>query len=304
MPSYSVLLFACALGFAAFSHATSEVCSNYVGESGFLTPEDALCTCAGTETCVGKCCPSTGKCKSASCSGNKISTGHEHECVVDKDGFNKGGQCPWNGQTYGVYCNYLAGCEVGKKNNCWGYTTCGVGTCPATAVGVFCIESGNSGNFKVCECDSAVTDTCQGNVIANCDNYSTAYNKKLVVAAGNGVLKNDAGATSAQLVDTTANGVLVFNPDGSFEYTPKTDYCGTDTFTYKAVDGDCYDTEKVAITVTCGCGSDVAIVQCKLKVGDATTNCALPGGQMLVVPNVAGYTRARIRVSARVSYKV
>ena len=133
---------------------------------------DLACTCADTTICIGKCCPSTGKCQAASCDGNKINSpsGHEHECVVRKDGTNGGGQCPWSGQAYGVKCSYLANCSTGVKNNCWGYTTCALGSCPNTSVGVFCIESGNSKNFKVCGCSGEGSALPSGAVVAagNC----------------------------------------------------------------------------------------------------------------------------------------
>jgi len=42
------------------------------------------------------------------------------------------------------------------------------------------------------------------------------------------------------------------NPDGTITYTPNPDFCGTDSFTYKACDpaGAC-DTATVTIHVTC-----------------------------------------------------
>ena len=78
--------------------------------------------------------------------------GQENDCVVKNDQTNSGGSCPWKDESYGVTCSYLPTCQLGKKNNCWGYTGCATGTCPVTAIGVFCIESGNSDNFKVCGC--------------------------------------------------------------------------------------------------------------------------------------------------------
>jgi hypothetical protein len=124
-----------------------------------LSGPDADCACASQSRCIGKCCPSTGKCQAASCDGNKINnpSGHEHECAVNKDGSNSGGQCPWGDYSYGVRCSYLAGCRTGVKNNCWGYTACALGTCPDSAIGVFCIESesGSSDSFKVCGCAGA-----------------------------------------------------------------------------------------------------------------------------------------------------
>src|SRR5262249_9659190 len=56
-----------------------------------------------------------------------------------------------------------------------------------------------------------------------------------------GVLGNDKDAegnplTAAKLTDPL-HGLLTFNPDGSFTYTPAADFNGTDSFTYEANDG-------------------------------------------------------------------
>ena len=57
----------------------------------------------------------------------------------------------------------------------------------------------------------------------------------------NGVLTNDTDADgdslTAQLVTSTTHGVLVFNPNGGFRYTPELNYYGTDQFTYRVSDG-------------------------------------------------------------------
>jgi hypothetical protein len=51
--------------------------------------------------------------------------------------------------------------------------------------------------------------------------------------AGN-VLRNDAGATAVVRHTSPANGTVSVNADGSFTYTPKAGFTGTDTFTYTA----------------------------------------------------------------------
>jgi VCBS repeat-containing protein len=62
-----------------------------------------------------------------------------------------------------------------------------------------------------------------------------------LIAFAPGVLANDSDVEgdplTAVLVDDVANGVLVFNANGSFTYTPNADWNGTDTFTYRANDG-------------------------------------------------------------------
>jgi VCBS repeat-containing protein len=57
-----------------------------------------------------------------------------------------------------------------------------------------------------------------------------------------GVLGNDTdvddsqAALTAQLISSTTHGVLAFNPNGTFTYTPAHDFAGNDTFTYRSID--------------------------------------------------------------------
>uniref|UniRef100_A0A383VEM4 Big-1 domain-containing protein n=1 Tax=Tetradesmus obliquus TaxID=3088 RepID=A0A383VEM4_TETOB len=85
---------------------------------------------------------------------------------------------------------------------------------------------------------------------ANADTYpytptpgpcSTGFicNDPLVVAAVNGVLKNDVDPEgqplTATLLTSTSNGVLTFSGNG-FTYAPQPGYSGTDSFTYRVCD--------------------------------------------------------------------
>jgi hypothetical protein len=76
--------------------------------------------------------------------------------------------------------------------------------------------------------------------VATNDSYSTSVNTRLNVAVS-GVLTNDtdpqALPLTAVLVAGPAHGSLTLNVDGSFTYTPNTNYYGTDSFTYRANDG-------------------------------------------------------------------
>jgi FtsP/CotA-like multicopper oxidase with cupredoxin domain len=88
------------------------------------------------------------------------------------------------------------------------------------------------------------------------DAYSTKKNTVLKVPAP-GVLANDTdinanNVLTAILVSGPAQGTLQLNPDGSFTYTPKANFSGTDTFTYKANDGvlDSLNAATVTIRVT------------------------------------------------------
>ena len=75
---------------------------------------------------------------------------------------------------------------------------------------------------------------------AAADEYTTDENTVLTVAA-TGVLANDidpdGDTLSAILVTGPTSGTLTLNADGSFTYTPNTDFSGTDSFVYKANDG-------------------------------------------------------------------
>jgi VCBS repeat-containing protein len=68
-----------------------------------------------------------------------------------------------------------------------------------------------------------------------------------------GVLANDTDANGDQLtaikVSDPANGSLSLNSDGSFIYYPNLDFFGTDTFTYKANDGQA-DSNIATVTIT------------------------------------------------------
>lgn len=78
-------------------------------------------------------------------------------------------------------------------------------------------------------------------VEANDDYYQTNRNGKLEVQKWDGILTNDLSPltvlTSTKLTDP-GHGTVKLNPDGSFVYTPTTDYNGLDSFTYQAEDGD------------------------------------------------------------------
>ena len=117
--------------------------------------------------------------------------------------------------------------------------------------------------FHVCVTDGQL-NTCtlvkvtvkQGHVntppVAVADTYAVDQDQVLTIAAP-GVLANDTDADNdtltAILVSTTSNGTLTFNVDGSFVYTPRAEYFGTDTFTYKANDGKA-DSNVVTVTIT------------------------------------------------------
>lgn len=77
---------------------------------------------------------------------------------------------------------------------------------------------------------------------AHPDEYVTGRDQTLEVPADRGVLANDRDVDSAELaVRRTAGpdyGSLYLSPDGSFTYEPRTDFVGTDRFSYRAWDGE------------------------------------------------------------------
>src|SRR5262245_58977441 len=74
------------------------------------------------------------------------------------------------------------------------------------------------------------------------DSFATDEDTALVVSVPQGVLANDSDIDSATLtallVGGPSHGTVVLNADGSFTYTPAANFNGTDSFTYKANDGE------------------------------------------------------------------
>ncbi|MCC7573437.1 MAG: tandem-95 repeat protein, partial [Candidatus Methanofastidiosum sp.] len=87
---------------------------------------------------------------------------------------------------------------------------------------------------------------------ASNDAYSTYDNTPLVVVAP-GILGNDfdveGDILSAILVDDVDYGTLILNANGSFTYTPNSDFQGPDSFAYKVNDG-LLDSNIATVTIT------------------------------------------------------
>jgi VCBS repeat-containing protein len=89
--------------------------------------------------------------------------------------------------------------------------------------------------------------------VAVIDAYSTGKDIILNVAAP-GVLGNDTDVEGSTLTATKmsnpAHGTVTLNGNGSFTYTPSSGYTGTDSFTYRARDGQANsNTVTVKITI-------------------------------------------------------
>ncbi|MBX3406080.1 MAG: tandem-95 repeat protein [Phycisphaeraceae bacterium] len=131
---------------------------------------------------------------------------------------------------------------------------------------------------------NGIGDACEASPpVAVSDIYSTPEDTTLNVAAP-GVLANDfdpnpGDTITAVLVSNPSNGVLTFNANGSFTYTPNLNYNGLDTFTYRAVDqgGLLSNIATVTITVTPVNDPPVAVNDAYSTPEDTVLNIAAPG---------------------------
>jgi VCBS repeat-containing protein len=91
--------------------------------------------------------------------------------------------------------------------------------------------------------------------VATGDSYTLSEDNPLAAGSGASVLQNDTDANgnplSAMLVTGPTNGTLTFNSNGTFTYTPNANYHGSDSFTYRANDGQANSNiATVTLTIT------------------------------------------------------
>ncbi len=98
--------------------------------------------------------------------------------------------------------------------------------------------------------------------VAAADSYAATANTALNVPAI-GVLTNDFDADGSPLTAilnaAPLNGTLVLNPNGSFVYTPGSNFTGTDSFTYRANDG-VSDSNIVTVSIVVGASGSQLVV--------------------------------------------
>ncbi len=133
------------------------------------------------------------------------------------------------------------------------------------------------------------------------------------VAVSGSVLDNDTDAEgdklTASLVDGPENGTLLFNADGTFTYTPNADFNGSDTFTYKADDGN-GGTAAATVTVTVNpindapvAANDVFVTDEDVAVGGSILgNDADPDGDKLTALLIAGPEHGTLQLNADGSF--
>jgi hypothetical protein len=97
--------------------------------------------------------------------------------------------------------------------------------------------------------DAIITD--DDALAAHHDGYVTSTNSPLIKHAAAGVLANDNDPTAAvdSVVSGPVHGNVTVLADGSFTYSPYTNFHGIDSFSYQMSDGATYASATVTITV-------------------------------------------------------
>jgi len=163
-------------------------------------------------------------------------------------------------------------------------------TPPTNFIGSFRVQVGVRGSQTRTTADQFDIETILVTVLspddvaptANDDSYFVPIDRALTVAAGQGVLVNDADLDgdpiSAVLLAQPSNGSAALNADGSFVYTPSPGFHGDDSFRYQISDPDQKTTEA---TVTIHVVRVEYSIQLKRFDGSPLTSLA-PGDDFVV----------------------
>ncbi|TAK59662.1 cadherin-like domain-containing protein [Methylobacter sp.] len=115
------------------------------------------------------------------------------------------------------------------------------------------------------------------------DTYGILQNTALDIAAP-GVLGNDSdpdGSSLTAVLGAPVNsGTLVLNPNGSFIYTPNTNFTGQDGFTYTALDGSGKSSALATVTLNVSAANNapVAVDDSATTAEDTAVNIAVLAG--------------------------
>ena len=123
--------------------------------------------------------------------------------------------------------------------------------------------------------------------VADGNSYSTSKNMPLTIDAASGVLSNDSDidgdALTSSIASEASNGTVTLNSDGSFTYTPNSDFVGSDSFTYVANDGT-IDSQAATVNINVTDPGSTQVVM-RLEVtnvsGTPITSIA-PGGNFVL----------------------
>ena len=155
----------------------------------------------------------------------------------------------------------------------------------------FTVSDGNSGTIPSTTFTITVTPVNDPPVAANDGPYAALQGKELTVPAP-GLLQNDTDAENASLssvwASDPANGTLSLGTDGLFTYASNPFFTGTDTFTYKASDGQEYS-EEATVTLSVGVVYDF---------GDAPDAAGSPKYPTLLANNGARHGLSALRLGA------
>ena len=117
------------------------------------------------------------------------------------------------------------------------FTVAAMSSGPVSIMTIAAASGGVSGTSPVY---TVTADPALVTPVAADDSYDVPQDTVLMSAAP-GVLYNDTGAEgdplTAILVSSVSHGTLRLKPDGSFTYTPDSEFSGADSFTYKVVGG-------------------------------------------------------------------
>jgi VCBS repeat-containing protein len=115
------------------------------------------------------------------------------------------------------------------------------------------------------------------------DANSTDEDTTLNVAAP-GVLGNDSDVEDDPLtavkVTEPAHGTLTLDADGSYTYTPNTNFNGTDSFKYKANDGTT-DSNEATVTITVNAVNDAPVAADDTKTTNEDTPLTFPSSDLV-----------------------
>ncbi len=124
----------------------------------------------------------------------------------------------------------------------------------------------DNGQPKLCDTATVVVTVTPVNdkPVAVDDRYVASEDATLTVVAP-GVLTNDSDVdgdtlTVSGVTKQPANGTLTLNTDGSFSYTPKANYHGSDSFTYTISDGN-GETSEATVVITVAPVNDAPVAK-------------------------------------------
>ena len=191
------------------------------------------------------------------------------------------------GYTYDIYCNDGAGNPTGTSL----YNSTLPNPIPVGGNDVLNItfnSNTNCGNGLVfvmnpdatnCLCGSSIIPIAltslpiQAEDDAFTTNEETAVSGNLFLDNGNG--DDVLGATPTTVTNNTnpAHGTVTVNTDGTFTYTPDTDFAGTDTFDYTITDNN-GNTSTATVTITVNNVNDVPTATDNVYTGNEDNNVA------------------------------